>query len=113
MKQIVLKTKPISVNQLYRGRRFLTANGKSVKELMGYEAKKQYAGKPLKCYIGLDIDFYVPNHRSDLDNLLKATIDCLTGILWDDDNQIVQILTNKYIDKKNPRITIELNKYDI
>lgn len=113
MKKIVLKTTPISVNKLYQGRRFLTDIGKSTKEVMGYEAKKQYKGKPLKCPIGLDIDFYVPNKLSDLDNLLKATLDCLTGILWEDDRQITQILTNKYIDKKNPRVELEINEYPL
>lgn len=109
MKKIVLKTKPVSVNQLYTGRRFLTKNGKGTKETMGWEAKKQYKGKALGCEIILDIDFYVPNNMSDLDNLLKATIDCLTGILWIDDRQIVEILARKYIDKKNPRIEISIN----
>jgi len=85
MKKIVLKTPPISVNQLYTGRRYLTQKGSNTKELMSWEAKKQYKGKALECDIGLDIDFYVRNGRSDLDNLLKATIDCLTGILWIDD----------------------------
>lgn len=110
MKKIVLKTKPISVNQLYRGRKFLTSVGKSTKEVMAWEAKKQYRGKAMQCDIGVDIDFYVPNNRSDLDNLLKATIDCLTGILWVDDHQIIEILARKYIDKKEPRIEIIINQ---
>lgn len=109
MKNLTLKTVPISVNALYRGRRFLTKEGKGTKEAMGYEAKSQFRGKPLKCVIGLDIDFYVPNMRSDLDNLLKATLDCLTGIIWEDDRQVIEILARKYQEKKNPRIELTVN----
>lgn len=112
MKAIILKTKPISVNTLYRGRRFITSEGKSTKALMAYEAKKQWKNKPLKCNISIDIDFHVPNCKSDLDNLLKATLDCLTGVIWVDDRQITQILANKYIDKKTPRIELLINELE-
>jgi Holliday junction resolvase RusA-like endonuclease len=78
---------------------------------MAWEAKKQFRGKPLQCDIGLDIDFYVSNHRSDLDNLLKATLDCLTGIVWKDDKQIIELLVRKYVDKKNPRIEMNVNNF--
>lgn len=110
MKTIILKTKPVSVNSMYRGRRFLTKEGKSTKEVMEWEAKKQFKGKPLKGDIGVDIDFYISNPLSDLDNLLKATFDCLTGIIWEDDRQIIEILARKYVDKKNTRIEIIINE---
>jgi crossover junction endodeoxyribonuclease RusA len=111
MNKIIIKTKPVSVNAMYRGgRRFLTKEGKSAKESISWELKKQYRGKALGCDIGLDIDFYVPNQRSDLDNLLKGLLDCLTGIIYIDDKQIVEILARKYVDKKEPRIEIIINE---
>lgn len=33
--------------------------------------------------------FPLPQWKPDLDNLVKAMLDALTGILWVDDNQIV------------------------
>lgn len=110
MKKIVLKTKPVSVNRMYQGRRFLTKEGKNAKESIAWEMKAKYRGKALKCDIGVDIDFYVSSNLSDLDNLLKGTFDAMKGILWDDDRQIVEILARKYIDKKNPRIEILINE---
>ena len=95
---------------MYRGRRFLSKEGKAAKESIGWEIKKQYRSKPLKCPIGVDIDFYVPNSRSDLDNLLKGVLDCMSGLVYEDDRQIIQILTNKWIDKKEPRIEIIVNQ---
>ncbi len=110
MKTIIIKTKPISVNSLYYGVKRITKEGKDTKTTMAWEVKSQYRGKPLQCDIGLDIDFFVPNQLSDLDNLLKGTLDCLTGILWDDDRQIIEIMARKYVDKKNPRIEILINQ---
>lgn len=110
MKPIIIKTKPISVNALYRGRRFLTKEGKNTKEAMAWEVKSQYRGKPLKCDIDLQICFYVPNKMSDLDNLLKGTLDCMTGILWTDDRQIIRIVAEKHVDKKNPEIKVFISK---
>lgn len=96
---------------MYRGgRRFMTKEGRYAKDGMAKEARLQYRAKPLQCPIGVDIDFFIPNNRSDLDNLLKGTLDCLTGIVWDDDKQIIEIMARKYIEKKNPRVEIIVNQ---
>jgi Holliday junction resolvase RusA-like endonuclease len=110
MKKITILTKPISVNAMYRGRRFLTKEGKASKEGIAWEIKSQYKEKPLKCVLGLEVDFYVTNPRSDLDGLLKGFIDSGTGILFDDDRQIIEILARKYIDKANPRVELIINE---
>jgi len=107
--KLVLLGKPISVNALYRGRRFLTPIGKSTKEDYFYQAKSQYKGKPLKCPVKLQITIYVPNHASDLDNTLKAVFDCLTGVLWVDDKQIIEIHAFKVVSKENPRVELSVS----
>ena len=105
---ITIKTKPISVNALYCGRRFLTKEGKATKEAMAWEVKQQWKQKIITKEVAIKIKFFVPNKRSDLDNLLKAPQDILTGIIYKDDSQIVEIHCWKVIDKTNPRIEISI-----
>lgn len=108
MKTITFKTEPISVNKLYTGRRFLTKEGKSTKEAMAWEAKSQYRGEPLKGELILNVMFYFSSKRKDIDNSLKALFDCLSGILWEDDRQIVEMHVFKLIDEKNPRVVLQI-----
>lgn len=105
---ITIKTKPISVNAIYTGRRFLTSAGKSTKEAMGWEIKSQWKHRPLTGDVSVLVYFYVPNNRSDIDNFLKGFLDCMTGIVWKDDHQITELHAFKIIEKKNPRIELEI-----
>lgn len=55
------------------------------------------------------LDFLLPdNHRRDLDNLSKAVLDALNGILWKDDNQITKLIITKRLEKSNPGVIITL-----
>ena len=108
MKKIELTTEPISVNALYTGRRFLTPNGKATKEAMAWEVKCQWKDEIITEQVHVSVVFYLKDNRKDLDGLLKALFDCLTGIVWKDDRQVVGLHAFKRIDKQNPRIEIIL-----
>lgn len=90
--KIFIPGNPISVNALYRGRRFLTKEGEQIKYEYAVECRRQYKGPPLAGDISVIINVVFKNRRRrDLDNILKALLDSFKGILWSDDSQIMQI----------------------
>ncbi len=50
-----------------------------------------------------------PVVKPDTDNYIKSTLDGLNGLLWEDDNQIVDLVAHKYYSDK-PRVEIEVVK---
>lgn len=109
MANIILIGKPISVNSLYRGRRFLTNAGKKIKNDYYCQALLQYGGEMMLGDVCISMKVYFKSKKaSDLDNVLKATLDSLTGVIWKDDRQIVDIRAVKLQDKLNPRIELEI-----
>lgn len=62
------------------------------------------------------IKLSAPNYHTtkpDIDNMEKFVADCLNGIAWTDDSQIVMSHTSKhYADDGNPRTEIEVLRAD-
>ena len=115
--KIILTGEPQSTNNIYRSHcRFghpcvyMTANGKALKESYGWQAKSQWKDKPTILPVEIHIGFYFKTQRKhDIDNYSKILLDSLTGIVWRDDEQIWRATYSKWIDKKDPRIEIEIN----
>ena len=113
---ITLTGEPKSTQSIYgmncRGKfptRYMTVAGKRIKESYQWEAKSQWKKKPLKGPIILLVHLYFGTKRkSDIDNFNKILYDALTGIVWEDDSQIISVCTSKQYDKVNPRITLEI-----
>ena len=60
-------------------------------------------------YFELYIDVFYPSQRSDLDNSLKAVLDCLQMTKTiKNDNKCVKIVAQKAVDKDDPRIEFEI-----
>ncbi len=108
---ITLQTLPPTTNNLYvngaRGR-FLAPKARAAKEAIGWEARSQYHGEPLQGPLAAEIRLYWPDkRRRDIDNI-KALLDALTGILWEDDSQITDLHLFKAYDKERPRVEIDM-----
>jgi len=59
--------------------------------------KKEYFNGDLEVELNFGLDKGKRwNKRTDIDNLIKHTLDCLTGILFKDDSQIIKIYASKY-----------------
>lgn len=117
--QILLTGDPVSVNHLWRsavgknGRPFTyaTPEGVATKEAWQYQAKaaREEAGAKIieAAPLTLSVRFYFKTRaRRDVDNFLKAVLDCMTGIVYADDSQIHVLKAEKCYDSEDPRIEI-------
>ena len=87
----------------------MTADGKATKMRYKLEAKKQWKGKPRTDDIEVWITLYFgTKRRADWDNFHKLSMDALTGIVWNDDSQIIHAHVEKAYSKEHPRIEIEV-----
>lgn len=82
---MVIRIKPLSVNEAYRGRRFSTAKLKTFKEIVFYSLPKM---KTPKGKLAVKYIFGVSSKGSDGDNLIKAFQDCLAQKYGFNDNKI-------------------------
>ena len=112
MKTITLLTKPIPVNQKYfvvRGKMLLSTKYRDTKEAMEWEVKSQWKGEPLADAVTLNIMFYYGDSRKrDIDAYLKILLDSMSGIVYEDDSQIIEMHIFKEIDKSNPKTIIQI-----
>ena len=91
------------------------------------ELAKEFHMTPSESALDVSVIFYMsipkskskkwrenpPNHivKGDIDNIIKGTLDALTGIIWKDDSQICMISAHKmYSD--TPRIEMIVKEVD-
>lgn len=68
-----------------------------------------YRNKMIEGYFEFYIKVYYPSQRSDLDNSLKIVLDCLQKVkAIKNDNKLVKLVAEKYLDKSNPRIEFKI-----
>ena len=98
--KLILTGEPKSTQHIYRsacnGRfptRYMTAEGKAIKEAYQWEARAQWKGKPIDGDVEVSVRFFFSTRRrADLDNFNKLWADALTGIVYQDDSQITACL---------------------
>lgn len=98
-------------------RRFNPKRYREFKEELGYYAKAAMRGlEPFKGEVKLHADFYRAKPKSskqvsfigDVDNYLKAVLDSLIGICYEDDRQVVDVGGRKIFG--SPHLEIELEE---
>ena len=55
-------------------------------------------------------DFIPHVKKPDLDNLSKTYLDCMNGLVWHDDAQVVCLVVHKYL-SPNPRTEIHVRSF--
>ncbi len=58
--------------------------------------------------VAVTLHFYRPQKRGDLDNMLKAMLDVLHGIAFENDDQVIEIHAYRHDDKNEPRASVEV-----
>ena len=115
---------PPSINHQYatvRGRRILSADGRSYKQLVGQSVLLALANNPARDRVRgalkdrnlvLSIWFYFRSAlRRDLDGGLKITQDAICEALELNDNRVVEIHLHKRTDRNDPHIEVILAPY--
>ncbi len=103
MIRISFKNTPPSTQHIYRHngpRVYMTEEGKSAKEAYQWEIKSQYKDKPIKGDISVIIELrFKDKIKRDIDNFNKLLLDSGSGMLWEDDSQIIELVVRKFVDK--------------
>ena len=107
---MILKTKPIPINQKYgviNGRMLLQKKYRDTKEAIAWEMASQWHEDPSSEELCLNVIIYLGTKRkTDIDAYLKILFDAGEGIIYENDNQITELHVFKEYDKKNPRVEI-------
>ena len=92
-----------------RPRGYMSADGKALKESYILEAQSQWRRGLLPEPVRLNLTLYFKDkRRRDVDNYNKLVLDCLEGVVYEDDKQVQQLFITKAYDKENPRIEVEI-----
>jgi len=106
---IEIQAKPLSVNKVWKGRRFKTQDYKDYENELLYLIRPE----PTLGYVSLSFTFHLTSRsfsRSDLDNFLKPLIDILVkaGCI-EDDRKVLKISAEKKLAEEY-RIDIEIKE---
>jgi crossover junction endodeoxyribonuclease RusA len=114
---ITLTGEPQSTNNIYKAHCkfgyptiYMTAAGKTLKEDYQWQAKSQWKAPIIEkedVHITIKL-FFGRKGKHDIDNYGKLLLDSLTGIVWEDDSQIIKMTVIKWYDKENPRIEVDI-----
>lgn len=87
MHKLVIKTRPLSVNEAWQGRRFKTPEYEAYEMELGYLIPKRERPAPIEGKLEVHYRFHFKNHKArDWDNPVKPLQDVLVklGIIADD-----------------------------
>lgn len=91
--------------RVFRNRILVSQESRAYKAAAQLTAKSRGV-RPLQGPCSIEVHVYRPRRTGDLDGRLKVLLDCLNGILWGDDSQIVEIHAHRHDDKLRPRVEI-------
>jgi crossover junction endodeoxyribonuclease RusA len=71
------------------------------------QVRAQYSHLPLKAPLRAVLSLWHGTRRvTDIDNFNKLVLDSLTGLVYEDDSQIVELTITKGYDKERPRVEV-------
>lgn len=108
-KVFIIQAKPISINQMRKGRTFLTKEYKEFKQDAVIELLSQKPVKNRSKEITVKVTFFCKElYRGDIDNSTKSVLDsCTEAGMWEDDRYITVLILKKIKSTKD-YVEIEL-----
>lgn len=111
------------------GHAYDPATSRQYKQAVAFCARNAYSDDPLTGAISVTMRIYRPIQKAgskklhadkeagrvrptvkpDVDNVYKAVSDAMTGIIWHDDNQIVQVNISKFYALR-PHVEVEIEE---
>lgn len=80
----------------YKANFYMNKKALDFKKEIRFQAKKKYREDPVKENLYVCVDFlYKHNYGRDIDNGLKLLFDALQGVVYEDDNQIIEMKVSK------------------
>lgn len=104
---------PLERNRHTRFASYLPPRSTAYRQLLHIYFRRQMALDRIALthqLLNLEVRFYRDSNRPcDIDNLLKSCFDALSKVVIFDDKQIMSLVAEKLIDKKDPRMVLTLS----
>jgi Holliday junction resolvase RusA-like endonuclease len=119
---ITLQGQPQSTNHVWKSTCrggyavvYISARGRELKDQYRLEVRHQWKGKErLQGELRAEMKLYFRDKRArDIDNYCKLVLDSMNEIVYNDDKQIRKLTIEKFLDRDNPRVEVEVSNYEV
>ena len=104
---------PPSLNRMVRRsgtRVHVSQAAHDYKDTAGWRARAQGVRAAVAGNLRVTVHLYRPTRTGDIDNYLKVVFDSMTGVLWVDDAQVVELHVYRHDDKDCPRVELQVEE---
>ena len=80
---------------------------KDAEQAIAEQAALVWRRQPSLAEFGLECAFVLPTrHTVDIDNLVKTVMDALNGVVWKDDDQVIELKAKKHYTTEHAGYTV-------
>lgn len=120
MIKIVSNLEPVSLNHIYkatclngRGKMYMDPKVKQYKREFELIARKQVKITRLTGKVRVIATcVFGTKRKKDIQNQLKVELDCLNGLVYEDDSQIHELIIRKGYKRNEPSLTLEIEEME-
>ncbi len=95
---------------LWNGHQTASHKWREAKSDLAMEIRSQWHVGPHSGPLAVTLRQYFGDKRKrDVDAYIKIILDAMEGIVYENDNQVVRLVAEKFYDKDRPRVEVELS----